>query len=384
MHDMPTQLLAVAAVLLAASGQAAEPADASRDRVWVGPMPFDLRSAPSRTLRRDFLTVLADADAWPTVLAATDVFKSYIMILPRNPVPGKTVPELSDAQLAALISFINEHKLKVAFEVGGLRIREGEKARKGEWGKQVAANELTHLNRWLDAGGRIDYLSTDHAVMMNLGHRCYKGTDCGLTLEETVGELADYFKRMSRRIPGVRLGVIESLGFFHVTAPDGTEYPRTVPKLPVWRFEDFLDCLLSVMERRGLQLDHLHIDFGFMGVQHDARRQGKRGLDFGRVLGVERLVQSRGIRAGAIVNAFHDRSVRDPDSDAASRQAHERTLSFFRGYVAAGGRADHLVVQTWQPFPDRTGPEHEPGTVLNIAKDILGSPEFGRLCRKGR
>ena len=68
MYDMRRQLLAVTAILLASGGRVVESADMAQrtakepphDRVWVGPMPFDLTSAPSRTLRRDFLTTLTD------------------------------------------------------------------------------------------------------------------------------------------------------------------------------------------------------------------------------------------------------------------------------------------------------------------------------------
>jgi len=336
------------------------------DRVWIGPMPFKGK----RLLRDDYFGTLTDASKWPTVLSRAQVFKSYIMVLPSVPVPGKSEPELSDARMKQLAAFMREHGLEVAFEVGGLRMGK-DKPVKGKWGKRVAAGEFRHLKRWLDAGGSIDYLSTDHAVMTNLGHRCYQGTDCGLTLEETIEEQVSYFEAMSKRIPGVKLGAIESLGFFHVEGLDGRKYPRTVKKLPVWRFEEYFDTLVAAMTRRGLTLDHFHIDYGFDGVHHEGRRRRLPGADFGRVLAVERYVQSKGVKAGVIVNAFHDRKVQQPDPAAASRQARDRTEHFFSDYLAAGGCAEHIVIQTWHPFPERTGPEDAAHTVLGIARDVL-------------
>ena len=41
--------------------------------------------------------------------------------------------------------------------------------------------------------------ATYHAVMMNLGHRCYQGADRGLSLAETIDELVSYFEEMKRR-----------------------------------------------------------------------------------------------------------------------------------------------------------------------------------------
>lgn len=336
------------------------------DRIWVGPKAF----REGRTLRDDFLPMLTDPDAWPIVLSSAQVFKSYIMILPDVPVPGNEEPELGDAQMRGLAEFLNTRGLKVAFEVGGLR--QGPEIPTAGWGERHAESELRWLRRWIRNGGRIDYLTTDHAVMHNIGaHYVHPDTarDCGMDLPQVLEELASYFVAVRRELPHVRLGVIESLGYFHVTGPDGREYPRTVRALPVRHFHEFLDALLQAMERHDLTLDHFHIDFGYEGVRHDGRAEGR--LDFGRVRGVEMAAQQRGVKAGVIINAFHDRAVTDPDPATASREAYEHTMQFTEGYLAAGGTSEHLVIQTWQPYPHRTGPEDEPFTVLNTARDVL-------------
>lgn len=336
------------------------------DRLWIGPMPF----TAGRTMRPDFFPMLSDPANWPTVLGSMQIFKSYLMILPDGPLEGKTAPELSDEQLAALATLCRQRGLKVAFEVGGLR--QGPLAPDTQWGERHAQTELRWLRRWLRAGGTIDYLTTDHAVMMNVGSHYVsprEQTDCGLTLEQTIGQLAEYFVAVRRELPAVRLGVIESLGYFHVNGPGEREYARTVPALPVWHFEEFFDALQAALRRHDLELDHFHIDFGYEGVQYDGLREGK--LDYGRVLGVERHVQSRGVKAGVIVNAFHDQSVKAPQPQQASREACERTRQFLAGYLAAGGKADHIVLQTWQPYPDRTGPETDPLTVVGLQRTLL-------------
>jgi hypothetical protein len=330
-------------------------------------MPF----VEGRTLRTDYFAVLADPAAWPTVLGRTQVLKSYIMVLPDVPVEGKAAPELSDAQLGQLAALCRARGLKMAFEIGGLRQTPGSRP-DDRWGEACAAGELKWLRRWVRAGGTIDYLTTDHAVMMNLGSPFVSPgqyPDCGLTLPQTIEQLADCFAAIRHEFPQVRLGVIESLGFFHVRSPDGREYVRTVPALPVWRFEEFIDILLAAMRRRGLQLDHFHIDFGYEGVRHDGGGKGK--LDFGRILGVEQCLHSRGVKAGVIANAFHDQSVAGSEPAVANGEAAERTALFLDGYLAAGGKADHLVLQTWQPYPDRTGPENEPLTVLGLFRRLL-------------
>lgn len=345
---------------------------AQPSRVWIAPMPF----VKARELRTDYFHTLTTPAAWPSVLGRTNVLKSYIMVLPQVPVPGKASPELSDAQLGLLAKFAKDHSLSTAFEVGGLRT--SARVRGAQAGERYARSELRHLKRWLRVGGRIDYLTTDHAVMMNMRGVGFPGPGldpnrpCKMTVQELTEELADYFTAVHREIPSAKFGVIESLGFFHVKGSDGKQYRHTDPLLPVWHFHEFFDGLLAAMERRSLVLDHFHIDFGFRGVRHDGRREKR--LNFARVLGVESYVQSKGVRAGVIINAFHLRGTKDPAQ--ASREAHERTLRFFREYVAAGGNADHFVIQTWHPYPDQTGPETQPHTVLNIARDVLQCEAF--------
>jgi len=375
------KLLAACALLSAAvtaqhtPRHAATAPSARGERIWIGPKAF----VRGRELRPDFFSVLTDPTAWDEVLGQTDVFKSYIMFLPDIPLPDKQTPELTDPQLETLARFFRNRGIKVAFEVGGLRCSKricGDTA-----GEQYARFELHWLRRWLHAGGTIDFLTTDHAVMMNMRGVGFKGPGldpnrpCKMSVAQLTQELADYFVTVHREIPNARLGVIESLGYFQITGADGTLYKQTDPKLPVWTFPEFFDGLLAAMRARGLHVDHFHIDFGYGGAAHDGRKYRGGGLDFGRIRAVEDYVHSKGVKSGIIINAFHDahygRATPNPDPRRASRQAWRNTLAFLRGYLAAGGASEHILLQTWQPYPDRTGPEDEPYTVLNIARDAL-------------
>ncbi len=379
---------------IAAGLPPASPVSRARgERIWIGPRPF----VSHRRLRKDYFSILTDPSAWNEVLRQTDVFKSYIMILPDIPVPGKRAPELSGAQLRTLARFFRRRGIKMAFEVGGLRCSKrvcGDTA-----GEKYARIELRWLRRWLRAGGTIDFVTTDHAVMMNMRGVGFPGPGlnpnraCKTTVAQLTRELADYFAAVHRAIPRARFGVIESLGYFQIVGADGTVYRQTDPKLPLWTFPEFFDRLLAAMRARGLRLDHFHIDFGYGGAAHDGRVYRGGGLDFGRIRAVEDFVHSRRVKTGIIVNAFHDAHYRHsrqvPDPREASKQAWRNTLAFLRGYLAAGGTSEHILFQTWQPYPDRTGPEDAPYTVLNIARDGLRllnhrQPAGRRLRRTGR
>jgi hypothetical protein len=326
---------------------------------------------------------LIDASKWQVVLESTDVFKTYINVLQDTPKPGKTIPELSNAQLQRLVEFTRDHNLKVAFEVGG--VRTSAKVCGSEAGEIFAQRELALLKRWLNAGGRIDYLTTDHAVMMNMRGVGFGGPglnpdrQCKMTVQELTDELADYFQVMHREIPTARFGAIESLGFFRVHGADGEDYMQSDPKLPDWPFSDYFDQLLEAMKRRDLKLDHFHIDFGFRGVSYDGLRWGGGRLNFGRVLAVEAYVQLKGVKSGVIFNATLDKNAKTPDRAAANREIFLRTLRVFNEYISAGGKADHIVLQTWGAYPDSTGPEDKAFTFFNIARDIVYSGRQGQI-----
>lgn len=179
---------------------------------------------------------------------------------------------------------------------------------------------------------------------------------------------------MKALIPDVRFGVIESLGYFYVEGPDNEIYSPTRPEIPKLPFCDIIRDLKSAMDTAGLLLDHFHTDYGYEGVHFDGRTNAT--LDYGRIIGVEQCVRNLGIKTGNIINAFHDRTVSNPEREIANQEALNNTVLFFEGYMSAGLNPDQYVLQTWQPFPDRTGPETEPGTVLHLFRELLMHPLY--------
>lgn len=366
-----------------------EPTIRSPQQVWVGPNPFNQFKTPGvsrprndvRTLRQDWIPILTDASAWKFVLEHTSVLKTYIMILGNNPSPQKAITGLTDTQLKALVQFTRDHALKMAFEVGGLRTSAlicGNQA-----GEMSARRDLALLDRWLTAGGQIDFITTDHALVKNMRGGGFAGPglnpqrECNMTLIELTIELADYFQAIHKHIPRAKLGAIESLGYFHVKGDGETHYSHTDAKLPDWLFTAYFDGLVRAMKDRAIELDHFHIDFGYRGVKYDGRASGT--LDFGRVLAVEKYVQSKGVKSGLIVNATLDRDSMNVPRDAANREVHLRALRFYNAYSAAGGHPDHLLFQWWHAYPDATGPEDKPFSALNVTRDILRSAQHARI-----
>ena len=125
------------------------------------------------------------------------------------------------------------------------------------------------------------------------------------------------------------LGFIESLGWWDIEGPDGTVFANTDPahlrNITGWvpRLEDAASLLLQAARKHNPAppevplLDHYQIDFGMGGVEYDTRQYGPAsasagtgtgtgssadaesaggGINYGRVLGAERIMHGLGLR----------------------------------------------------------------------------------------
>ena len=332
--------------------------------IWYGPGSLN---TVTRGIRDDYVSQMTNLENWPTVYANTAVFKQFIESLGGD--------KYSDAELKQLATFTREAGLKCAFEIGALR---WSPALYGPGsGKQYAAQEIKVLQRWVDAGGTVDYLSTDHAVMWNVG-LCLQGAkpmapyvanpDWRVVLDEVVDSLV----MIHEAFPEAKIGMIESLGYFSV----GDQYTTTDPKCiyPI-DMEEFMRTAHSRFAERGVELDHLHVDFSLQDCRYDGRKEKR--VDYGRILLAEGIIQSLEVECGIIINAYDDFSyavmggtntVQESKKadNAAERSASgvDNTLEYFDGYVAAGGQPDTWIFQRWMPYPDITGPETDRNTDM--------------------
>ena len=128
--------------------------------IWYGPGSIN---TVTRGLRDDFMSQVTDKSNWPVVHANTVVFKQFIETLyPRR---KSGAPCYSDATLKRLAGFVTGSGFKSAFEVGALRWSPKKKDHGPGRGKRYAAEEIKLLQRWVAAGGTVDYLPSDPAAI---------------------------------------------------------------------------------------------------------------------------------------------------------------------------------------------------------------------------
>lgn len=346
------------------------------------PQTLEVFYGPNQYLHGDpdfFHLFNSPGQSWPELAGNTRYVKLFLGLL--------YVPTVSDDNLSAMISTLKSHNFKTAIEIGGAR-----------WGKkgcttsamlEYAAHEQKLVSRWLGLGGKIDLVSTDHAMTWNVRAGSKPGEDCvpGVPMATRIDTAAQIFASWRSFLgPAASLGFIESLGYWEIDGLDGTNFTNSDPvhlnPLPGWipRLDDVTKLLLEAAKKYNPTpsvplLNHYQIDFGLEGVEGDSARYGwgmHGGLNYGRVVGAEATVQKHGLRPMVIMNAFHGKPgghcLVSCDELDPSHSAAVRTLNYTGGYLLLPDRlSEHAVVQQWQPYPNVTGPETVSDTGMWMA-----------------
>jgi hypothetical protein len=306
---------------------------------WIGPMPF----TSGATVRSDFHNIWDVPSTWGQIKTQTEVFKTYLNVL-QNPAWGQG--GLTDAQVAGFVGATSGKQM--AFETSGLRNYGGDWCDSSLGQKTWNMYDYPFLQRWRNAGGRIDYITTDHAISGNHFDDPDSPNNCHyMSIHDLNAALLDYFALAKKAFPGVKVGLIESLGFWKFVTPSRTYNPTRnlttsngVPALV--RLTSVLNDLYSQASQRGIAIDHFDVDFGMEGVEFDG--------DYGRILATESIVHGLGWKIGIIGNAWARNCITD-----ANTCARDRTINFFTGYFKTTGNPDKLVFQQWQPNPAALG-----------------------------
>ena len=179
----------------------------------------------------------------------------------------------TDTKLRALITVLKEHNIKTGIKIGGMRWGDGRCDLSA--GLKYAAIEQEQVGRWIELGGDIDSVTTDHANVWNvrgLSSRHAGVSPCvpAVPMKVRIGVVAQIFGSW-RKFLGSKasLGFIESLGFrdeFHQHWPF-EPYSGLDPKAR--RYDAAASgCGQETQPTLSVPLlNHFQIDFGLGGVE---------------------------------------------------------------------------------------------------------------------
>jgi hypothetical protein len=343
--------------------------------VWYS--PHFVGSMNSSTPMDLFPLLNAPETAWPELASRSSWFKLKMKII----YPTSS----TDAELSALIATLRTREMRVGIEIGGARWGRG--SCNATTALNYAQREQKQVHRWIQLGGTIDSATTDHAMTWDIRNELKNpGCEPPVPMVDRIDVVAQVFASWRSFLgPKASLGFIESLGYWDIDGPDGTEFtntsPQTLNNISGWipRLDDFTSRLLATAKQYNPTpavplLDHYQIDYEMDGVEEDTCRYGASpgsAINYGRVLGAEAIMKAHGLQSAIIFGANPaGQSAYGPTPKKGcclvacdptftpSHSAALRTLNFTRGYMQLPGRtSQHAILEQWQRFPNVTGPE---------------------------
>jgi len=196
--------------------------------------------------------------------------------------------------------------------------------------------EITAIERLLDLGARISYLSLQSPLSKVSGSCPAYGKETGYDLRVT--DIVNYVATMTEHFPDIKIGLVDAM------------------PAKGWDYQNVYLRLQDELTARGLSLAFIHLDFpmesaspGWANVREvEDFVRGELRIPFG-LLYVSKL-------GGATSNvAFRD-----------------TVLAAYLAYRAAGGRPDHLELTSWYAFPTSNLPEDDEETApfMNLVRDF--------------
>ena len=305
----------LSSLILNGPAVAAEPQE-----LWISP-PFKdavVQGDPANAAAyRDFF---AHPEAWQTVQHATHIVKLY----------QKAIQFLPDETLRSIFVSLRQNNLKLALEYGLLRVDGACGVGIEGYAGNYVHDAVTKIKR---LGGDLQYLALDEPLWFGVE---YDGRlACKRSIDDVAADVGRHVRDLRGTFPALKVGDIEP-------------FPRANRSDWIKDIESWLDAYRRI---NGEPLSFFHAD-----IVWDRAWQPTLGA-------LRASVHQRGIKFGVIYNG----SAADT-SDAAWAVS---ALQHAAAVEQTIGRPDQVVIQSWQGYPTKLGPETTPDTFSNIALRYL-------------
>jgi hypothetical protein len=351
--------------------------------IWVGPNAFDQsQEIPSSNWRQLFDS--AHEQEWKEVLMKADVYHFFIPAL-------KEVPPEAMKKIVALL---NRYHVKIEVEAGGTQAStcDGDKATVG---LRSAEMELNELERIYQAGGTVSYLALDNpTARVGLNGRPLstippQPNGCQFPLPKAITQLVQYLKAVRAAHPEIKPGLIVNLPleiYDHTPCIKAFYLPGPGHKLDDSRclintghggidYHEVFDSIMYGVKREGLKLYFQHADNPY---SYMVNSPGVSDVVKQRLIPLEKQTESYGLAFGLIHNTdLAWAYAPDPvpaDPNVQDQLFHDQTLQSVEALRNAGGKEQHLYIESWQPYPHLILPENvsSPPTFMYTVLGAIG------------
>ena len=287
--------------------------------VWFAPLdpvPREVGGG-SYTGLEDFYELFSKNAAWSTAAGHIQVFKFYTQLFDQP-------DHATDAQLRQIVAELNRRHIAIALELGPMTPTPScGSGIEGQGGVELSLRIMQQIQ---DAGGIVRYIAMDEPFLFwSLDTRA---DACHYSVETVARDVAAYQKAIRSSFPNVVIGDIEG---DHASLAD---------------MKRWVDGYHAVT---GSELQFLHWDVDWQthpGWATDA-------------LALQTYVRGRGIPFGLIYNG----SGTDKSDEAWLHHAEDHLATF---EALLDGHPDHVIFQSWHPYPKHALPESSPTTFTHL------------------
>lgn len=286
---------------------------------FLGPNTFffDKAGKPADAAGKPELkSLFADPKSWEKARGHVNVFKVYSQTVDAN-----TVPEL-----ATVFAFLRANGIALAMEAG---VVNGGKAGCGQgiegYGGEQVGDRAAKIKQ---AGGDLAYIAIDESFAG--GH--YHPEGCHLDPETLALNVLQTYAAAKASFPGVEFGDIENL-------------PGEVSAGSRDYLENFVVWYRTLNAGMDVPLAFFHLDADWTKPSWD-----------GSIAAMREVLREGGTSFGIIVNGDNDAR-----SAAEWTRSNHRIVQTIK--ASRAGPFEHLVFQSWNPFPAVLVPEEEPESL---------------------
>jgi len=389
----PLLLLGIVLILLAPIFLVAE--ENVEKKVWLGCAgPAWEGPNPPKTgglFKKDYLETMTNPEKWKSVLPYIKGVTMRQTDFHFTKIKGKKVQIMSDEDIKNYVSFVKKNNLLYGVEIGGLRIR----YKTGPLKEMMSPTEymeniaLPMLNRWTDAGGKLDLVCTDHAIayaVKNIPEKSW---------EKAVEMFAEAMLAFHKAHPQTKIGIFESLGYFDIPLENGIVMKSVSKTTPTISLKKVLELTKKAFKKRDVPLDFFILDYQIqMLVGDHFRLQQKRrpknidplteSLAFDKIHAAHRVIKKQNLDFYFLFTPGvygHGYSLNGLNKEQANERAAKVMQRVFSSYAKDGGGGDEIFIYTWHAYPSYVGPESREHSFMNVAKKITTSEEYNQFWK---
>jgi len=246
-------------------------------------------------------------------------------------------------------------------------------------GERTAHVEIAKIRAWWQAGHTPDYLVLDDPMRRltvpgqdNPGQLLQGMPD----YPSAAAEVAAYMRIMRKKFPAVKFVVI--LNFPNWGWKGEPAFSMAPGRTGAMNWGDAhaaMEALFSTLARNDLRIDTIQGDFPWRYFAEPPSDAIAATVDWpDRILQLEQYARDKGVRFNLTANS--------ETGYVSAKAFSDDSLKYLDAYLAAGGKPDRFVVQSWYPHPEELLPESKPYTgtwlaarfVRRLREIQLGTP----------